>query len=58
MGRRSDDVGGGSQDVTIHGATCDWVRGRCKLRSSLAERDRGLPGVSVMKCGRASYCHE
>jgi len=57
MGRRSDDVGGGSQDVNIHGATCDWLRGRYKLRSSVAEREGGLPGVSVTKCGRVHYCH-
>jgi len=25
MGRRSDDVGGWSQDVNIHGATRDWL---------------------------------
>jgi len=57
MGWRSDDVGGGSQDVNIHGATCDWLRGRCKLRSSVAKQERGLPGVSVTKCGRVYYCH-
>jgi len=59
MGRRSDDVGGGSQDVSIHGATRDWLRGRCKLRSSVTEGERSSwhERDEVRTCVLLSHCH-